>query len=325
MSITLRQLEVFVAVSEEGSITRAGDALGLPQSSISTQLQDLEKALGLRLFDRHTRMLRLTEAGAEILPLAHKTLADLDAMVDGSAQLKTLERGRVSIAASSVQAALVLPRMLQAFNELHPGIKVALFDVTQDDVLSMVQSGAVDFGVGSAFGEHAELNMRSLWAEPFYAVVPQQHPLAIKRVVTWRDMQKYTLIASRKGNPVRTLLDFGLASEGISLTIQHETSLPLTTAGMVAGGMGVGILTGSIRRLVETLGLVLKPIQQPTIHREVVLVLHSGRSLSPAAKKFSDTLVEWTNSAPGTGRQAGVRRKIRFCQECYQFDCKLHK
>lgn len=147
-NVTLRQLGVFIAVADARTITSAADALGLPQSSVSTQLRELEEALGLRLFDRHTRMLRLTEAGSEILPLARKTLADLDAMVGSSAQLKTLERGRVSIAASSLQAALVLPRMVQQFTQAHPGIKVELLDVAQDEVLSMVQSGAVDFGVG---------------------------------------------------------------------------------------------------------------------------------------------------------------------------------
>ena len=93
---------------------------------------------------------------------------------------------------------------------------------------------------------------------------------------------------------------------------------------MVAGGMGVGILTGSVRRLVETLGLVLIPIHQPVIQREVVQVSHAGRSLSPAAKKFSETLIEWT-AAPSGGREPRNRRKMRFCNLCYQFDCDLHR
>ena len=307
MNISLRQLRVFVAVADALSFTRAGDALGLPQSSVSTQLRELEDVLGLRLFDRHTRMLRLTEAGAEILPLAHKTLADLDAVIGSSAELKTLGRGRVSIAASSVQAALVLPRVMRAFAESHPGVKVELFDVSQDEVLSMVHSGAVDFGVGTAFGNHQELGMRSLWHESFFAVLPPGHPLAAKREVGWRDLLSEPLIASRKGNPVRTLLDFALASEGLVLNLRHETSLPLTIAGMVEGGLGIGILTGSMRQLAESLGLQLRPIHRPTIQREVVLVLHTGRSLSPAAKQFSEALIDWSRSGPDASGRNGRR------------------
>jgi LysR family transcriptional regulator, carnitine catabolism transcriptional activator len=307
MNITLRQLRVFVAVAEALSFTRAGDALGLPQSSVSTQLRELEDVLGLRLFDRHTRMLRLTEDGAEILPLARKTLADLDAVVGSSAELKTLGRGRVSIAASSVQAAMVLPRVMRAFAERHPGIKVELFDVSQDEVLSMVHSGAVDFGLGTAFGSHQELGMRSLWHESFFAVLPKGHSLAGKQDLSWRELLGEPLIGPRKGNPVRAVLDFALASEGLVLTLRHEASLPLTIAGMVEGGLGIGILTSSMRQLAEALRLQLRPIHHPTIQREVVLVLHAGRSLSLAAKQFSDALVDWSRTDAGAGSRNGRR------------------
>jgi LysR family carnitine catabolism transcriptional activator len=308
MNISLRQLRVFVAVAEALSFTRAGEALGLPQSSVSTQLRELEDVLGLRLFDRHTRMLRLTEAGAEILPLARKTLADLDAVVGSSAELKTLGRGRVSIAASSVQAAMVLPRVMRAFAERHPGIRVELFDVSQDEVLSMVHSGAVDFGLGTAFGSSPqELGMRALWHESFFAVLPEGHPLAARRELAWRDLLAEPLIGPRKGNPVRTVLDFALASEGLVLTLRHEASLPLTIAGMVEGGLGIGILTSSMRQLAEALRLQLRPIHRPTIQREVVLVLHTGRSLSPAAKQFSDALIAWSRTASNPSGRAARR------------------
>jgi LysR family carnitine catabolism transcriptional activator len=307
MNISLRQLRVFVAVAEALSFTRAGESLGLPQSTVSTQLRELEEALGLRLFDRHTRMLRLTEAGAEILPLARKTLADLDAVVGSSAELKTLGRGRVSIAASSVQAAMVLPRVMRAFAERHPGVKVELFDVSQDEVLSMVHSGAVDFGLGTAFSSRQELSMRPLWHESFFAVLPEGHPLAAKRELAWRDLLAEPLIGPRKGNPVRTVLDFALASEGLVLSLRHEASLPLTIAGMVEGGLGIGILTSSMRQLAEALRLQLRPIHRPTIQREVVLVLHTGRSLSPAAKQFSDALSAWSRTASNTSVRAARR------------------
>ncbi len=307
MNVTLRQLRVFVAVADAGSFTRAGDALGLPQSTVSTQLRELEEGLGLRLFDRHTRMLQLTDAGAEMLPLARKTMADLDAMVGSSAQLKTLARGRVSVAASSVQAALVLPQVMRGFTERHPGIQIEMFDVAQDEVLSMVLAGAVDFGLGTAFGSHQELGMRSLWTETFFALLPPDHPLAAKRELNWRDLLKEPLIGPRPSNPVRGLLDFALASEGISLVFRHEASLPLTIAGMAANGLGIGIMTGSMREIVEALGLVLRPIHRPTVKREVVLVLPAGRSLSPAAKEFSEALMAWPRSRLNPDNRSGAR------------------
>src|SRR5574337_259264 len=112
MDVTLRQLRVFVAVADTRSFTGAG---------------------------------------SEILPLARKTLADLDSVVGSSEQLRTLGRGRVSVAASSVQAALVMPRLVRAFTDRNPGVKIDVFDVSQDEVLGMVEAGAVDFGLGTTF------------------------------------------------------------------------------------------------------------------------------------------------------------------------------
>ena len=112
MNLTLRQVRAFIAVAELAHFTRAGERLGLSQSSVSTLVRELEDNLGLRLFDRHTRMLRLTQAGAEVLPLARKALADLDRAFGSSQDLRSLGRGRVKVAAASLQAALLLPRVI---------------------------------------------------------------------------------------------------------------------------------------------------------------------------------------------------------------------
>src|SRR3954470_7130438 len=106
MNVTLRQLRAFLAVAVEGHFTRAADKLDVSQSTVSTLIRELEANLGLRLFDRHTRALRLTQAGEEIVPLARKSLSDLDHALENLSQLKALSRGRVAIAASSLQAAL---------------------------------------------------------------------------------------------------------------------------------------------------------------------------------------------------------------------------
>ncbi len=292
MNVTLRQLRVFIAVAEAQHFTRAADTLHLSQSSVSTLVRELEDSLGLRLFDRHTRMLRLTMAGAEILPLARKAVADLDSVIGSSNQLKTLGRGRVSIAAASVQAALVMPRLIRDFCIRHPGVKVVLHDVAQDEVLEMVRAGEVDFGLGTASGSRHDLGTRMLWTETFVAVLPPGHALARKRELTWRDLKEEPLIGPRPDNPVREQLDFALAREGISLTRLYEVSLPLTIVGMVEGGLGIGVMTTSMARVIKALGLTLKEINKPAVKREVSLIFLPDRSLSPAAQNFRDLLIE---------------------------------
>ena len=292
MNVTLRQLRVFIAVAEALHFTRAADSLQLSQSSVSTLIRELEENLGLRLFDRHTRMLRLTQAGAEILPLARKAVADLDSVIGSSAQLKTLSRGRVSMAVASVQAALVMPHVIREFCIANPGVKVVLHDVAQEEVLQMVRAGEVDFGLGTASGSRHDLSTRTLWTEVFVAVLPSDHPLGRKRELTWKDLKEAPIIGPLANNPVREQLDFALAREGISLTRLYEVNLPLTIVGMVEGGLGIGVMTTSMARVVKALGLTLKEITRPIVKREVALVLHPDRSLSPAAQTFRDLLVK---------------------------------
>lgn len=292
MNVTLRQLRAFIAVAEAQHFTRAADKLQLSQSTISTLVRELEENLGLRLFDRHTRMLRLTQAGGEILPLARKALADLDSVIGSSNQLRTLGRGRVSLAASSLQAALMFPPLLRQYSLQYPGVKINFYDVSQLEVLEMVRAGEVDFGIGTESGIRHDLIARPLTSDAFIAVMPADHPLARKRDITWRDLKDAPLIGPRQGNPLREQLDFTLAGEGITLTNVFEVSVPLTILGMVESGLGIGVLTSTGSRLAAAMGLTAKKITAPVIKREISLLLHAERSLSPAAQNFRDLLIE---------------------------------
>lgn len=297
MNVTLRQLRAFIAVAEAEHFTRAADRLRLSQSSVSTLVRELETNLGLRLFDRHTRMLKLTPAGAEILPLARKAMADLDSVIGSSSQLKTLGRGRVSVAASSLQAVLFMPRCIRAFCAQYPGVQVKLYDVAQEEVLELVRRGEVDFGIGTDFGQRPDLATRLLTTDTFIAVLPPGHPMAKRRELTWNDLKGVPLIGPPAGNPVREQLDFALAREGITLVRSFEVALPLTIVGMVEGGLGIAVLTTAATRLAEALGLSVRKITRPVIKRDISLLFHADRSLSPAALNFRDLLLNRPSEA----------------------------
>lgn len=291
MNVTLRQLRAFVAVAESGHFTRAADKLGQSQSTVSTLVRELEANLGLRLFDRHTRMLNLTQAGAEILPVARKALSDLDSVIGSSSQLRTLGRGRVSIAAASLQAALLIPRFIRQFCIEHPGVTVNLHDVPERDVLELVRAGEVDFGLATLPESRHDLAARPLATDTFVAVMQPDHPLVRKRDLMWRDLESVPLIGPREGNPIREQLDYMLAQQSITLTRQYEVSLPLTQVGMVEGGLGMAVMTASTTKLALALGLVIRKITHPVLKREISLLFNADRSLSPAAQNFRDLLL----------------------------------
>ncbi len=291
MNVTLRQVRAFIAVADLSHFTRAGERLGMSQSTVSTLIRELEDSLGLRLFDRHTRMLRLTPAGAEMLPLARKALADLDRVFGNSSALRSLGRGRVAVAAASLQAALLMPRVVRAFCTEYPGIEVKVHDVTEYEVIEKLRAGEVDFGLGSALAMQ-DIVARPLTTDTFVAVMPAGHPMAEQPELTWRELQGMPLIGPPPGNAVREQLDAALAREGITLTRGHEVILPLTILGMVEGGLGIAVMTSAMSRLATALGLVTRDVTEPVIRREMSLLFHADRTLSPAAQAFSDLLRE---------------------------------
>lgn len=291
MNVTTRQLLAFITVAEAQHFTRAAERLGLSQSSVSTLIRELEENLGLRLFDRHTRMLRLTPAGAEILPLARKAMADLNEVLGSAAELRTLGRGRVSVAAASLQAALMLPPLIRRYTEENPGVKVKLFDVPEHEVIEKVRTGEVDFGLGSDTGAQRDISARLLVTDVFVAVMRPDHALARRQQIGWREIASIPLIGPPSGNAVRQQLDFALAREGIKLERRYEVLLPLTQLGMVEAGLGIAVMTSAMTRLARALGLVIRPVGEPLIKREVSLLFHADRSLTPAAQNFRDLLL----------------------------------
>jgi DNA-binding transcriptional LysR family regulator len=295
MDVTLKQLRAFVTVANLGQFTLAADKLGSSQSAVSTLVRQLEQNLNLRLFDRHTRLLRLTQAGIDILPVAARAVADIEGMVEGSRELNALRRGKVTIAAGTVQAALMLPQLVNAFTKLYREITVELHDVAEKTVLEQVANGLVDLGLGTVPEDDSELVGTRLSTDEFLVVLHADDPLVKRPELRWTDLADCKLIGPQRGNPIRDRLENELARNGIVLPLDksmQEVALPLTIIGMVEGGLGVAIMTSAVTRLATSMGLVVRTPTEPHIKREVSLIQKRTRSLSPAARCFRDFLLK---------------------------------
>ena len=295
MDITLKQLRAFVTVANLGQFTLAADKLGSSQSAVSTLVRQLEQNLNLRLFDRHTRLLRLTQAGMDILPVAARAVADIEGMVESSHELNALRRGKISVAAGTVQAALLLPLLINAFNKLHPEVTVALHDVAEKAVLDYVAHGAADLGIGTVPEDDTELMGTRLTIDEFLVVLHAEDALVRFPELRWTDLADRKLIGPQRGNPIRDRLENELMRHGIILPLDktmQEVALPLTIIGMVEAGLGVAIMTSAVTRLATSMGLVVRTPTEPHIQREVSLIQKRTRSLSPAARRFRDFLLK---------------------------------
>lgn len=291
MAATLDQLHAFIAVADTGHFTRAAERLNLSQSSLSASIQRLEGLLGVRLFERHTRGCKLSEAGLALLESARRMTQEWSRMESGATDFQKFGRGRLSVAAPTVQCALLLPPLLQEFQTEHPGARVELHDVAEQEVQELVRTGVADLGVISQTDARNELIATPFYTDEYILVLPPGHHLARHKQVGWQQLVGESVIGPMKGNPVRRRLDDALADKGIALGYGHEVSLPWTMIGLVREGFGVAVLTTAVLPLIRWNKLEARPLVRPAITRTLVLLRAEGRSLDPLVASFSKRLL----------------------------------
>ncbi|TMH03099.1 MAG: LysR family transcriptional regulator [Betaproteobacteria bacterium] len=147
MNITLRQLRAFVSIGDLGSFTKAANALHATQPALSAQINQLEECLGVRLFDRSTRSVALTQVGRDLLPVVDKVLSDLQAVAARARDISQKNTGRVTVAALPSISSTLLPRAIADFHQSFPGISIGLKDAVAERIVEMIRSDEVDFGI----------------------------------------------------------------------------------------------------------------------------------------------------------------------------------
>ena len=294
---SLPELRVFITLAESGHFTRAAERLGMSQSSLSASLGKLETLLGTRLFDRHTRGCRLTDAGNALLPAAHRLVADWDQWLVDARDFARFSRGRVSVAAPNAQCAMLLPPVIKRFRESHPGVRVTVHDVPEHEVHALVRSGAADLGIATATELRTDLVATPLYADEFVLAMHRDHPLARARRLDWPEVAREALIGYLPGNPVRRLLEDELAVRGIQLAYAYEIALPWTMMGLASEGLGVAVVTRALRPLAQWHDLEVRAVGSPPLARTLTLLRAPGGSPSPAVVAFRDSLVAVAGAA----------------------------
>lgn len=299
MNVTLRQLRAFVAVAQLGGFTAAAQRLHLTQSALSVLVRELEQELGLRLFDRTTRQVRLTDAGREFHGSAEKMLLDLEHAVANSRELAESRRGRVSLAATPLMSSIMLPRIIAGYRALHPGVSVVLRDAVAGQIWRLVRDGEVDFGVGSYPQMEPEFVTEPLMTDTLVLACPKDHPLAAKARVRWRDLAGYPFVALPRDNAVGELVRDCLKEAGATVQIAQEVAFLTTVLGMVEAGLGISVLPSYGRETIRTHNIAVRRLVEPAIRRETSLIRRRDRSLSPAAAGLQAHMKEYVRRLSG--------------------------
>lgn len=286
MNVTLKQVRAFLAVAQVGSFTGAANRLHLTQSAVSVLISELELVFGLRLFDRTTRLVQLTEAGREFQPVAVKVLAELQGAISSSRELAAQKRGRVAIAATPLMSSLLLPGAIARYAQMQPGISVVLHDTLAGQIQPKVRDGEVDFGIGTFERSARELTAEPLMTDKLVLACPVNHPLASRRQVAWRELSGHPFIALTRDNSVGQLINEALGGAGVDVRPAYEVAHLWTVVGMVDAGLGVAVLPSYANPITQLYRIRTVRLVEPSVARETSFLTRRGLMLSPAAKSF---------------------------------------
>ncbi|WP_344980568.1 LysR family transcriptional regulator [Streptosporangium fragile] len=241
----LRHLEYFLAVAEELNFTRAAQRLHVVQSGVSAAVRALERELGAELFDRDSKRVALTDAGAALLPEARATLAAAQAARDAVGQVRGGLRGTLSMGTMTSVAILDMPGLIGQFHAEHPAVTIRLH-VAPSGSAGLAQSlleGRLDIAFLSLPGRPpAGLGIRELATVPMVAVLPAGHRLAAKEEVTLAALADEPFIDTPVGYGNRAVVDRELAAIGLRRQVAIDVTDIATVAAYVGHGLGVALL-----------------------------------------------------------------------------------
>ena len=285
----LSQLRVFATVAENRSFSRAAEALLRTQPAVSIAIRRLEDEVGEPLFDRTAKPLTLTEAGQVLLGYANRLLRIHDEATAEIAQLRGLFRGRLAIGANESVSLYLLPRLLLAFRDAHPAIRIEVSRSTSERIPAEVFERNLDFGFVSYEPSNPSLQSQVVRRDHMVLVVGPSHALAGRERVSVHELGAEAFIAHNVKTPARTrIVDFFAARE-TPLNISMEIATLETIKAFVEHGVGVSFLphlvvAGDVAagRLVEV------EVDDLDVYRIIRIVFRRERTLSPAAHAFLD-------------------------------------
>ena len=303
----LKHLRIFVEIARRGSFRNAANALHLSEPATSQAVSQLESLLGVKLLDRTTRTVRISEAGLAFLADAERLLQGLDDAIAALREFASSGRGRVSIACLSSTVYRLLPPVLAEMKIRYPGIDVIFLDDNMRGILQKIDKAECDMAIVSE-DPTIKLSLSiPLMEDTFQVVCRLDHPLARRGMAKGAELSKYEMVLLRRGSGIRDAVDRAFEAKSIQLNVVHETTQVLTLLGLVEGGLGITVLPSMLCPDPAHGAVAVIPLQKPSIQRKLGLIFASGREPSAAARLLAD-VVQKTVASSSLGLPSGVSK-----------------
>ena len=259
----LRHLRYFVAVASARSVSLAARGLNVTQPGLSRQIQNLERDLGVRLFDRIGRKIVLTGDGTELLGRARRILADAEAFRERAQALGGGEGGMLRIGATPQFIEAALPEVLARYHRARPGVEVRVTEDGASPLLIRVHQGELHLAIGALRAEG--LQSRPLYPLRVLAVMSRQHRLARRRSLAVTDLVGDKILMLERGFQTRDLFEEACRAAHVQLQVRIESRSPQSLVALAAAGHGIAILPSVVR------------LDRPRV--AIAGMLHDGRPL----------------------------------------------
>ncbi|WP_236235825.1 LysR family transcriptional regulator [Pseudomonas faucium] len=292
INFDLNDLQAFRAVVEQGSFRKAAEAVRISQPALSRRIDKLEDALGVRLFERTTRKVSLTQAGRGFMPSVERLLDDLDNALLGISEVASTRLGQVTVACVPSAAYYFMPRVIAHYHQQFPRIKVKVLDASAHEVLSAVVDGEADFGLSFMGTQEADVDFEPLVQEHYVLACRRDHPLAGRSSVSWQEFYQQAYISLGKTSGNRFLLDQALGGIVPQRQSICETRHVTTMIGLVEAGLGVAAVPAMAMPAADHPILTSVALVEPQVLRSVGLIKRRGRTLTPAALALERLVVD---------------------------------
>jgi DNA-binding transcriptional LysR family regulator len=285
-----QQLEYFRVVADLEHFTKAAERLAISQPALSRSITKLETELGVTVFDRLGRTVRLNSFGKIFLNHVERALKEIHAGMEEVAELNDPATGTISLAFLLTLGLNLLPDMIGKFNQQYPRIEFQLYQNATPFILKYLEAGEVDLCLTGRVDRQPGLIWHKLLDEELFAYLPADHSLAARDELDLAELADEPFISLKKGFGMRTLTETFCEQAGFIPRIKFEGDDVATIVGLVSSGLGVsmiptfpGIDSNRIKRI---------PIAKPSCEREIGLAWLEGKTLSASAELFRNFVID---------------------------------
>jgi DNA-binding transcriptional LysR family regulator len=287
MPLNLHHLRIFSAVAEHGGFSRAAAMLRLSQPAVSKSVQELEREVGLSLFDRAGRAPRLTDAGEALVARAHELFGVERVAEEELAALRGLERGTLRVGASTTVATYFLPPLLARFHEQHPGVKLRVLSANTRAIAHRLLEGRLDIALVEGPVSHDRISAEPWREDELVIIAPAAHRLVRKRRVVASDLASEPFILREPGSGTRDVAEAELAKHGVHPSAAMQLGSTEAIKQAVAAGLGLAVVSRASAADQLALGYIaIVRLRGVTFERTLTELRLAGRAPSVAASAF---------------------------------------